>query len=44
MKSEKNTDFLYRDKTLHEWLVEAVRRIVDGFDPLRVILSGSLTQ
>ncbi len=34
--------FLYQGKTLDEWLPEAVEKIVDGFDPLRVVLFGSL--
>jgi predicted nucleotidyltransferase len=36
--------FLYKGKTLEEWLPEAVERIVEGFDPLRVILFGSLAR
>lgn len=36
--------FLYKGKTLEEWLPEAVERIVAGFDPLRVILFGSLAR
>jgi predicted nucleotidyltransferase len=31
-------------RKLEEWLPEAVRRIVERFDPLRVILFGSLAR
>jgi predicted nucleotidyltransferase len=31
-------------RTLEEWLPEAVRRVVERFDPLRVILFGSLAR
>jgi predicted nucleotidyltransferase len=45
---ESRTDrtglFLYEGKTLEEWLPEVVRRVVEGFDPLRVILFGSLAR
>lgn len=36
--------FLYKGKTLEEWLPEAVERIVEEFDPLKVILFGSLAR
>jgi len=36
--------FLYKGKTLEEWLPEAVGRIVERFDPLKVILFGSLAR
>ena len=36
--------FLYKGKTLEEWLPEAVERIVERFDPLKVILFGSLAR
>lgn len=36
--------FLYKGKTLEEWLPEAVERIVESFDPLKVILFGSLAR
>ncbi len=32
---------LYEGKTFDEWMPEVVGRIVEGFDPLRVILFGS---
>ena len=31
----------YEGKTFDEWMPEVVGRIVEGFDPLRVILFGS---
>lgn len=36
--------FLYQGRTLDEWLPEVVGRIVEQFDPLRVILFGSLAR
>lgn len=36
--------FLYKGRTHDEWLPEVVERIVERFDPLRVILFGSLAR
>ncbi len=36
--------FLYKGKTLEEWVPEAVERVVERFDPLKVILFGSLAR
>jgi predicted nucleotidyltransferase len=36
--------FLYRGRTLEEWLPEAVERIVEGFDPLKIVLFGSVAR
>ena len=36
--------FLYKGKTLEEWVPEAVERVVEHFDPLKVILFGSLAR
>jgi uncharacterized protein len=36
--------FLYEGKRLDEWLPDVVERIVERFDPLRVILFGSLAR
>lgn len=36
--------FLYKGKRLNEWLPDVVERIVERFDPLRVILFGSLAR
>jgi predicted nucleotidyltransferase len=33
--------FLYEGKRLDEWLPEMVERVVERFDPLRVVLFGS---
>jgi len=33
--------FLYEGKRLGEWLPEMVERIVERFDPLRIVLFGS---
>lgn len=36
--------FLYRGRTLKEWLPEVVERIAEGFDPLKIILFGSVAR
>jgi predicted nucleotidyltransferase len=36
--------FLYKGKRLDEWLSKILERIVERFDPLRVILFGSLVR
>lgn len=36
--------FLYRGRTLEEWLPELVERIADRFDPLRIVLFGSVAR
>ncbi len=36
--------FLYRGKTLEEWLPSVVERVVERFDPVKVILFGSLAR
>jgi predicted nucleotidyltransferase len=36
--------FLYGGKRLDEWLPDVVERIVEQFDPLKVILFGSLAR
>lgn len=36
--------FLYRGKTLEEWLPYVVERVVERFDPLKVVLFGSLAR
>lgn len=36
--------YLYDGKTLEECVPEAVGRIVEGFDPLKIILFGSLAR
>ena len=34
--------FLYRGKTLEEWVPVVVERVVERFDPLKIVLFGSL--
>jgi uncharacterized protein len=36
--------FLYEGKTLEEWLPAVVEQIVEQFDPVKVILFGSLAR
>jgi predicted nucleotidyltransferase len=36
--------FVYKGKTIEEWVPEAVERVVEHFDPLKVILFGSLAR
>ncbi|MBA3426885.1 MAG: nucleotidyltransferase domain-containing protein [Rubrobacter sp.] len=36
--------FLYKGKTLYEWLPVVVERIVERFDPLKVIVFGSVAR
>ncbi len=36
--------FLYEGKTIEEWLPVVVERVVERFDPLKVILFGSLAR
>jgi predicted nucleotidyltransferase len=43
MKADRRV-FLYEGRRLDEWLPEIVERIVGRFDPLRVILFGSLAR
>jgi len=43
-RADRKGHFLYGGKTLEEWLPEVVERVVEGFDPLKVILFGSLAR
>ncbi len=36
--------FLYEGKTIEEWLPSVVERVVERFDPLKVVLFGSLAR
>ncbi len=36
--------FLYEGKTLEEWLPSVVERVAENFDPLRIVLFGSLAR
>lgn len=44
MADARKEAFLYDGKTLQEWLPEVVERVVEGFDPLRIVLFGSLAR
>lgn len=35
---------LYEGKTLHEWLPAIVERVVERFDPLKIIVFGSVAR
>lgn len=43
MTASRNA-FFYKGRPLEEWLPEVVERLVERFDPLRVILFGSLAR
>ena len=36
--------FLYRGKTLYEWLPAVVERVAERFDPLKIIVFGSVAR
>ncbi|MBA3424615.1 MAG: nucleotidyltransferase domain-containing protein [Rubrobacter sp.] len=40
-RADKTGLFIYEGKTVEEWLPSVVERIVERFDPVRVILFGS---
>jgi len=40
-RTDRTGLFLYEGKTIEEWLPSVVARIVERFDPLKVILFGS---
>ncbi|MBA2693313.1 MAG: nucleotidyltransferase domain-containing protein [Rubrobacter sp.] len=44
MPDSKTKLFLYKGKTLEEWLPSVVERIAENFDPLRIVLFGSLAR
>ncbi len=43
-RTDRTGLFLYEGKTLEEWLPTVVERVVERFDPLKVILFGSLAR
>jgi uncharacterized protein len=43
-REEERRLILYEGKKLHEWVPEAVDRIVEHLDPMKVILFGSLVR
>ena len=44
LRTDKTGLYLYRGKTLGEWLPSVVERVVERFDPLKVVLYGSLAR
>lgn len=44
MSDARTKPFLYKGKTLEEWLPSVVERVAEGFDPLRIIVFGSLAR
>lgn len=43
-RTDRTGLFLYEGKTLEEWLPLVVERVVERFDPLKVVLFGSLAR
>jgi predicted nucleotidyltransferase len=43
-RSGRSRLFLYEGKTLYEWLHAVVERIMERFDPLKVIVFGSVAR
>lgn len=43
-RTDRKGLFLYEGKTLQEWLPYVVERVVERFDPLKVVLFGSLAR
>lgn len=43
-RTDRTGLFFYKGKTLEEWLPETLAQIVERFDPLKVILFGSLAR
>lgn len=41
-RADRTSLFPYEGKTLEEWLPDVVGRVVERFDPLKVVLFGSL--
>ena len=42
--TDRTGSFLYGGKPLEEWLPTVVERVVERFDPLKVVLFGSLAR
>ncbi len=42
--TDRTRHFLYEGRTLEEWIPSAVERVVERFDPLKLILFGSLAR
>ncbi len=43
-RTDRSGLFLYEGKTLEEWLPSVVKRVVERFDPVKVVLFGSLAR
>lgn len=43
-RTDRKGLFLYKGKTLEDWLPSVIERVAERFDPLRVILFGSLAR
>jgi uncharacterized protein len=43
-ESDRTQLFLYRGKTLYEWLPAVVERVAERFDPLKIIVFGSVAR
>lgn len=43
-RADETGPSLYEGKTLHEWLPAIVERVVEKFDPLRIIVFGSVAR
>lgn len=44
MRTDRTGLYLYQGKTLGEWLPSVVERVVERFDPPKVVLYGSLAR
>jgi hypothetical protein len=44
MSDAETKPFVYKGKTLEEWLPSVVERVAENFDPLRIVLFGSLAR
>ena len=42
--TDRTQPFLYRGKTLDEWLPAVVERVAERFDPLKIIVFGSVAR
>jgi hypothetical protein len=44
MSDSRTRPFIYKGKALEEWLPSVVERVAENFDPLRIVLFGSLAR
>nr|MBA2690952.1 nucleotidyltransferase domain-containing protein [Rubrobacter sp.] len=40
----RNELFDYKGKTLYEWLPSVVERVAENFDPLKIVVFGSVAR